>query len=682
MSLIVKAGKAGKQFLKSAHVLPEEVPHISYTRRIERVRTPERICAMTFDDGPMNLPAAPDQFHGRALTDLILDALAEFDAKGTFDVIGDTAMNYPDKPGREGSAAWGGIRFDHYPDIYQDTSGGVVHNDRLVKRMLDEGHQITNHGYRHVLFGKKPFVYGRRVHYGSIHSAVGDLRRLDVWMKEHYQYDITMGRPPHYVDGLSGGFTSYDVYDRMGYQYLAASFDGGGWLPSGKRGQEALEAEILAMTNPVRDALLQDPDFFCGQIIFQKDGYNMSRRTPVAWGLPLQLEILHQYGYRVVTVAQLMEECPFLDVGRENPLFEKMARLAKRRGVAYSDNRVRLENHMNMGELAMLLAPKDEAIELRWARMRRDKRRVHPYYGAMAWCKRERILPRDANPDALVTELPDGIFDATKTFTRRAVYEAFREDWLNQTECHEAEIRRVQEQLHGWSVPSNAPQIPEDVEVPEAVAEAEAVPEVIELPETMPEGVAESEPVPEGVAEPETVPEVVAEAEPVPEVVAEAEPVPEVVEVPDDNPPLSPVGDISPQGGETSGTPEPVSETVAEPEPVSEVVTEPEPVAEIVAEPEPVSEVVEVPETMPEVVAEPEPVSEVVAEPEPVAEIVTETEASYVHALEAVYTEDNGDTHKIRNLPHVSEIPQVDSIPQIVEKPFTLDDLFPPGEDV
>ena len=650
MSLIVKAGKAGKRFLKSAHVLPEEVPHISYTRRIERVRTPERICAMTFDDGPMNLPAAPDQFHGRALTDLILDALAEFGAKGTFDVIGDTAMNYPDKPGREGSAAWGGIRFDHYPDIYQDTSGGAVHNDRLIRRMLDEGHQITNHGYRHVLFGKKPFVYGKRVHYGSIHSAVGDLRRLDLWMKEHYQYDITMGRPPHYVDGLSGGFTSYDVYDRMGYQYLAASFDGGGWLPSGKRGQEALEAEILAMTNPVRDALLQDPDFFCGQIIFQKDGYNMSRRTPVAWGLPLQLEILHQYGYRVVTVAELMEECPFLDVGRENPLFGKMARLAARRGVAYSDNRLRLENHMNMGELAMLLAPKDEAIELRWARMRRDKRRVHPYYGAMAWCKRERILPRDANPDALVTELPDGIFDETKTFTRRAVYEAFREDWLKQTEFQEAEIQRVQEQLHGWSVPSNAPQIPDDMP-----GETGGTPEAVEVPET----VTELEPVAEVVAEPEPVPETVTEPEPVAETVAETEIVAEVV-------------------AET----ETVPETVTEPEIVPEPVAEPEPVPEAVTEPEPVAEIVAEPEIVPEVVTEPEPMPEAVAEPETVAEPVTEIEASYVHALEAVYTEDNGDTHKIRNLPHVSEIPQVDSIPQIVEKPLTLDDLFPPGEDV
>ena len=332
MSLIVKAGKAGKRALNAAHILPEEAPHVGYTRRIERVKTPERVCAMTFDDGPMDLPAAPDQFRGRALTDLILDALAEFDAKGTFDVIGDTSMNYPDKAGKEGSAAWGGVRYDHYPDIRQDEHGGVVHNDRLVRRMLAEGHQITNHGYRHVLFGKKSFVYGKRVHYGSVHSAVGDLKRLDQWMRDNYNYVITMGRPPHYVDNLNGGFTSYDVYDRMGYQYLAASFDGAGWLPSGKKDREALEAEIVAMTNPVREALEKDPDFFCGQIIFQKDGYNMARRTPVAWGLPLQLEILHQYGYRVVTVAELMEECPFADVGREHPLFDKMARLAKRRG--------------------------------------------------------------------------------------------------------------------------------------------------------------------------------------------------------------------------------------------------------------------------------------------------------------------------------------------------------------
>ena len=57
MSLIVKAGKMGKKVLKK--FLPEEKHHVSYTRRIERVRTGERVVAMTFDDGPMDLPASP-----------------------------------------------------------------------------------------------------------------------------------------------------------------------------------------------------------------------------------------------------------------------------------------------------------------------------------------------------------------------------------------------------------------------------------------------------------------------------------------------------------------------------------------------------------------------------------------------------------------------------------------------
>ena len=34
--------------------------------------------------------------------------------------------------------AWGGVKFDHYPDIHCDDKGGAVHNDRLIRRMLDE----------------------------------------------------------------------------------------------------------------------------------------------------------------------------------------------------------------------------------------------------------------------------------------------------------------------------------------------------------------------------------------------------------------------------------------------------------------------------------------------------------------------------------------------------------------
>ena len=224
MSLIVKAGKAGKRVLKK--FLPEEKHHVSYTRRIERVQTGERVVAMTFDDGPMDLPSSPDKFDGRSLTDILLDTLAEYDAKGTFDVVGDTSENYPDVAGKTGQADWGGVKYDHYPDINQDDRGGVVHNPHLVRRILDEGHQITNHSYRHVLFGKKPFVYGKRDHFHGLDEVVADLSRLHSLMQKTYGYTMTMSRPPHYVDRIEGGFSSYDAYDQMGYLYMAASFDG------------------------------------------------------------------------------------------------------------------------------------------------------------------------------------------------------------------------------------------------------------------------------------------------------------------------------------------------------------------------------------------------------------------------------------------------------------------------
>ena len=259
MSLIVKAGKAGKRVLKK--FLPEEKHHVSYTRRIERVQTGERVVAMTFDDGPMDLPSSPDKFDGRSLTDILLDTLAEYDAKGTFDVVGDTSENYPDVAGKTGQADWGGVKYDHYPDINQDDRGGVVHNPRMVRRILDEGHQITNHSYRHVLFGKKPFVYGKRDHFHGLDEVVADLSRLHSLMQKTYGYTMTMSRPPHYVDRIEGGFSSYDAYDQMGYLYMAASFDGAGWLPLHHgSAQESLQAEAEAMVAPMRHLLAQDPD--------------------------------------------------------------------------------------------------------------------------------------------------------------------------------------------------------------------------------------------------------------------------------------------------------------------------------------------------------------------------------------------------------------------------------------
>lgn len=426
MSLIVKIGKKGKRIVKKI-IAPAEKHSLSYTRRVERVRTDRRICAMTFDDGPMDLPAAPDRFGGKSLTDVLLDTLAEFGAKGTFDVVGDTSENYPDKAGKAGSAAWGGIKYDHYPDINQDSKGGAVHNDRLIRRMLDEGHQITSHGYRHIIFGKKPFVYGARVYLGSMDKAVEDLRKLDSLMKDRYGCTLAMHRPPHYVDRMQDGFTSYDVCDRMGYQYLAASFDGAGWLPSALGDPEAaLQAEVEAMVEPMRRALEKDPAFFCGQIIFQKDGYNMGKRTPVAFGLRKQLELLRSYGYQVVTVDTLMAESPFADLGREDPLFEKLNRLQRERAIVYSDNCLRLGDPMTQGELAMLLAPREETLERRWKEIRRTGKRQDPYWGAMDWCVEKGLLSKSAKSGDPVTALPEEFFAPVQGHTRREVYGAYK----------------------------------------------------------------------------------------------------------------------------------------------------------------------------------------------------------------------------------------------------------------
>lgn len=80
MSWIVKLGKKGKKIVKKI-ITPAEKHYVGYTRRIERVKTGERICAMTFDDGPMGLPASPDRFEGKTLTDVLLDTLAQYGAK-------------------------------------------------------------------------------------------------------------------------------------------------------------------------------------------------------------------------------------------------------------------------------------------------------------------------------------------------------------------------------------------------------------------------------------------------------------------------------------------------------------------------------------------------------------------------------------------------------------------------
>ena len=385
MSLLTKGiGLAKKAKHRFQDQIRERTPvYLSPVRRIERVALQERVCAMTFDDGPCRLPASPDNFEGKSLTLVLADTLERYGARGTFDVVGDTSSNYPDKAGKHGSASWGGVAYDHYPDFGKDDQGGVVHCPELVSRLLAGGHEITSHTYSHVLFGFKPLVYGRRKHLKGLEPVTGDLERLHELMQSKWNYTIRLSRPPHYVDSIQGGFTSYDAYALMGYQYMAASFDGAGWLPLA-----SYEAEVEATWRPIEKALREDPDYFCGQIIFQKDGFNMARRTPIADGLDKQLQLLADKGYQVITVSELLARSPFQDVLPDSDTGRAARRLLEHGWcVAYRDNTVRPDQIITRGELAMTAYGWD-AVRDRIALVRagkapfRDLPARHPYAAA------------------------------------------------------------------------------------------------------------------------------------------------------------------------------------------------------------------------------------------------------------------------------------------------------------
>lgn len=353
MSLTTKAIGAAKKIKRrfDAQIKARTPVYLSPTRRIERVALKERVAAMTFDDGPCRTPANPSApGDATPLTVRIAETLEKYGARGTFDVVGDTSGNYPDKAGKEGSAEWGGIKFDHYPDFGKDADGGAVNCPELIERLLKGNHEITSHTYAHVLFGPKRPVYGGRDPLGGVDPVIEDLARLDSYMKESFGYNIKLSRPPHYVDKMKDGFTSYDAYALMGYQYMAASFDGAGWLPLSD-----YESEVEAMYMPIRKELSTNADFFCGQIIFQKDGYNMARRSPVADGLERQLELLYSRGYRIVTASELLEMCPFADLSPDEELFEYAKRLlGAGYCVCYKDNTTRKDSTLTRGELAMM----------------------------------------------------------------------------------------------------------------------------------------------------------------------------------------------------------------------------------------------------------------------------------------------------------------------------------------
>ena len=369
----MKTARAAKHKVSAITTKPV---YISPVRRIGHVATTQRVCAMTFDDGPCLLPPS-EKPGGDPLTLELIRSLESFDASGTFDVVGDTSGNYPDKPGRDGTASWGGIRYDHYPDINRDKDGGAAFTGDIIRRILDGGHALSNHGWAHILFGRKSLVYGRRIYFRNIGAVLDDLSRLHNLIKDQYRYEITLARPAHYVDGIPDGFTSYDAYAKLGYTYMAADFDGAGWLPL-----SSYKDEVKAMVEPMERLLAENPDALCGQIIFQKDGLNMARRTPVADGLPRQLELLARYDYKVLTVPDLLSVSPFADVYEDHPVCEPaQALLARGICAVYRDNTIRPDDICSLGEFYMMMHGREVVLDRVDTRLPRP-RGEHPYFHA------------------------------------------------------------------------------------------------------------------------------------------------------------------------------------------------------------------------------------------------------------------------------------------------------------
>ena len=394
---LMKSARAAKH--KAAAMITKPV-YISPVRRIGHVATKQRICAMTFDDGPCQLPPS-DSPGGDPLTLVLIRTLESFQSFGTFDVVGDTSGNYPDEPGREGTASWGGIKYDHYPDIGKDMDGCAAHTGELLQRILDGGHALSNHGWAHILFGRKSLVYGQRAHFNDINEVLGELARLHDLIKTEHGYEMTLARPAHYVDAIPDGFTSYDAYVKMGYTYMAADYDGAGWLPL-----SSYKDEVSAMHTPMENLLKEDPDALCGQIIFQKDGFNMARRTPVTDGLAFQLNLLELYDYKVITVPDLLAASPFSDISEEHPsCSDGRALLERGICVAYRNNTLRPENICTRGELYMMMLGREAVLDRIEAR--KPLGNEHPYARAAQLAG----VP-DASKSALNRPLDSAVLDA------------------------------------------------------------------------------------------------------------------------------------------------------------------------------------------------------------------------------------------------------------------------------
>jgi len=351
--------------------------YLGPVRRIERVMPPAggRCVALTFEDGPTAAPPRPDvrkarwpgNSHGpvsgarsagaggagggsTGITDILLDVLRTYGAVATFLVIGSTAENYPDEAGPSGAARRTGLVFDHFPEYGQDTLAGVENQPALVRRMLNEGHELANHSSRHLPLGPGHGLLpspgaGRKRAAPADAAAAADVLRLHELVRRNYGYTMRLARPPHLVDAFV-----FEVYAGLGYQYLGTGLDGGGRRATSGSYDNDVERMVLGLQR----SLEKDGNSLCGQFVSFHDTYNQSGESPVVAALPRLMQLFRNYGYRAVTASQLLEMSPFADLAPDHPAFPAAKDLLGRGWwVATRANEVWPDQAVLRGELAV-----------------------------------------------------------------------------------------------------------------------------------------------------------------------------------------------------------------------------------------------------------------------------------------------------------------------------------------
>ncbi|MFD0959421.1 polysaccharide deacetylase family protein [Paenibacillus chungangensis] len=195
----------------------------------------EKLIALTFDDGP----------HEKE-TQLILDLLKQYDAKSTFFVVGN--------------------RLDRYADI--------------VRREVEEGHEVANHTYNHLLFN-------RNVSSARILKEIADSEAKIKWVTGQ---ECKWFRPP------GGNYSErvVQIAKQAGYTIVLWSWhqDTKDWTSPG----------VQAIANKVLKNARN------GDIVLLHDNIQGSMQTVKA--LQIILPELKKRGYRMVTISELIQHKP------------------------------------------------------------------------------------------------------------------------------------------------------------------------------------------------------------------------------------------------------------------------------------------------------------------------------------------------------------------------------------